>query len=97
MRGLKVGLSKISWGNSPRELKWSTLRKKSPYSELLWSVFLPDFPRSISPYLVRKRENPRKMRTRITPNTDSFYAVSLLIKNIAAAENEKPRNLKITV
>ena len=29
----------------------------------------------ISPYSVRMRENPGKMRTRITPNTDSFYAV----------------------
>ena len=31
--------------------------------------------RSISPYPVRMRENAGKMRTRITPNTDSFYAV----------------------
>ena len=30
----------------------------------------------ISPYLVRMRENAGKMRTRITPNTDSFYGVS---------------------
>ena len=29
----------------------------------------------ISLYSVRMRENPGKMRTRITPNTDSFYAV----------------------
>ena len=28
-----------------------------------------------SPYSVRVRENAGKMRTRITPNTDSFYAV----------------------
>ena len=32
---------------------------------------------SISPYSVRMRENARKMRTRITPNTDTFYAVSV--------------------
>ena len=28
----------------------------------------------ISPYSVRMRENPGKIRTRITPNTDIFYA-----------------------
>ena len=28
----------------------------------------------ISPYPVRMRENAGKMRTRITPNTDTFYA-----------------------
>ena len=31
----------------------------------------------ISPYSVRMRENAGKMRTRITPNTDTFYAVKL--------------------
>ena len=30
---------------------------------------------SISPYSVLMRKNPGKTRTRITPNTDSFYAV----------------------
>ena len=29
----------------------------------------------ISPYSVRMRENAGKMGTRITPNTDTFYAV----------------------
>ena len=29
----------------------------------------------IFPYPVQMRENAGKMRTRITPNTDSFYAV----------------------
>ena len=64
-----------------------TLRKKCPYSELFWSAFFPHFPAfglnterygvigSISPYSVRTRENAGKMRTRITPNTDSLYAV----------------------
>ena len=33
--------------------------------------------RSISPYSVRMRENVGKMQTRITPNTDSFYAVTV--------------------
>ena len=32
----------------------------------------------ISPYSVRMRENAGKMRTRITPNTDTFYAVTRL-------------------
>ena len=36
---------------------------------------------NISPYSVRIRENAGKIRTRITPNTDSFYAV--LISSIA--------------
>ena len=34
---------------------------------------------SISPYSVQMRENAGKMRTRITPNTGSFYAVWLLL------------------
>ena len=32
--------------------------------------------RSISPHLARMRENAGKIRTRITPNKDTFYAVS---------------------
>ena len=52
-----------------------TLREKCPYSELFWSVFSRirteyGEMRSISPYSVRMR-----MQTRITPNTDTFYAV----------------------
>ena len=49
--------------------------------ELFWSAFFPDFPAfslSISPYSVRMRENPGKMRTRTTPNTSSFYAVGII-------------------
>ena len=34
---------------------------------------------SISPYSVRMRDNTGKMRTRITPSTDSFYAVKILL------------------
>ena len=41
------------------------LRKKCPYSELFWSAFFPHFP------TVRMRENAGKMRSRITPNTDT--------------------------
>ena len=32
----------------------------------------------ISPYSVQMRENAGKMRTRITPNTDTFYAVGVI-------------------
>ena len=38
------------------------------------SCYGQHFPR-IFPYLVRMRENVGKMRTRITPNTDTYYAV----------------------
>ena len=61
-----------------------TLRKKCPYSELFWSTRIPKFSRirteygeilHTSPYSVIMRENAGKMRTRITLNTDTFYAV----------------------
>ena len=32
----------------------------------------------ISPYSFRMRENAGKVQTRITPNTDSFYAVMFI-------------------
>ena len=57
-----------------------SLRKKCSYSELFWSAFsrirteYGEILR-ISPYLVRMQENAGKMRIRITPNTDTFYAV----------------------
>ena len=35
----------------------------------------------ISPYSVRMWENAGKMRTRITPNTDTFYAVEVSFNN----------------
>ena len=44
----------------------STLRKKCPYSEFFWSVFS------------RIRTECRKIRTRKTPNTDSFYAEQVI-------------------
>ena len=57
-----------------------SLRKKCPYSELFWLVFFPHFPvfpafTTYLPYSVQLGENAGKMRTRITPNTDTFYAV----------------------
>ena len=39
--------------------------------------------RSITPYSVQMRENTGKMRSRITPNMDTFYAVSLAIPSPA--------------
>ena len=58
------------------EFKLTTLRKKCPYSEFFWHLFSrirTEYGeiRSISPRSVRMG----KMRTRITPNTDTFYAV----------------------
>ena len=53
-----------------------TLCKMRPYLELFWSVFPRIWTehgeiRTTSPYSVRMR----KMRTKITPNTDTFHAV----------------------
>ena len=45
---------------------------------------------SISPYSVRMRENPGKMRTRITPNTDSFYALFFIVINKRKLSNQPP-------
>ena len=56
--------------------KWKlVLRKKNPYSVLFWSAFFPHSD-GIRRDSVRMWENAGKMRTRITPNTDSFYGVS---------------------
>ena len=58
----------------------TSLRKKCPYSELFWSAFSPhsDWMLCISQYSVRMRENAGKMRTGITTNTDTFYAVHIM-------------------
>ena len=56
------------WANLEGNLWRLTLRKKCPYSELFCSAFFPHF----SAFGL----NTGKMRTRITPNTDTFYAVS---------------------
>ena len=44
-----------------------TLREKCPYSELFWSAFS------------RIRTEFGKIRTRITPNTDTFYSVIMAV------------------
>ena len=49
------------------------LRKKSSCSDLFWSAFFPDF---LAFKLNKERYWTQKIRTRIIPNTDSFYAVS---------------------
>ena len=65
-----------------------TLLKKCLCLELFWSTFFPHFPAfglnteiysvlRISPHSARMRENAGKIRIRITPNTDTFYAVIL--------------------
>ena len=56
------------------------LREKCPNTEFCWSVFSrirTEYGeiQSISLYLVRMQENAGKIRTRIIPNTDTFYAV----------------------
>ena len=53
-----------------------SLRKKCPYSELFWSYF-PAFGLNTERYRVSLRIQSEcgKIRTRITPNTDTFHAV----------------------
>ena len=57
------------------------LRKMYPYSELFWSAFFSYFPAfglNTKRYGVslRIQSKCKKMRTRIIPNTDTFYAVA---------------------
>ena len=49
-----------------QKLNW-TLHEKFPYSELFWSVFS------------RIQSDCGKMRTRITPNMDTFYAMEVTL------------------
>ena len=68
-----------------RDCNWLSLRKKSPYSGLLWSAFFRHFPvfglntKRYSVFLhsvcLRIQSECGEMRTRITPNTETFYAV----------------------
>ena len=86
---------------SPQEY---SMRKKCLYPELFWSAFFSHFPTfvlSTERYRVRisvrMRENARKMRTKITPNTDTFYAVTYKEKNFkwnsSAYEKHECRHL----
>ena len=77
----------------------NALRKKSPYSELFWSAFFPHFcafglNTERSPYSVRMRENAGKMRTRITPNTETFYAgiaFKKMVVSICSFKKQSPK------
>ena len=55
------------------------LREKCPYSELFWSVF-PRIWNNIERYGISLRIQSEcgKIRTRITRNTNTFYAVLFL-------------------
>ena len=50
-------------------LFFNSLREKCPYSELFWSAFS----RILTEYLIESECG--KIRTRITPNMDTFHAV----------------------
>ena len=72
---LKIGFSdflKLCW--KAINLRWflenSILRKKCPYSELFWPVFS----RIWTEYHIQSECG--KIRTRITPNTDTFHTVA---------------------
>ena len=60
--------------------------KKALIRSFFWSVFsririeYGEILR-VSPHSVRMRENEGRMRTRITPNTVTFYAVLLIFRN----------------
>ena len=54
----------IHWIRISTNSDWYSLRKKCPYSEFFWSVFS------------RIQSECGKVRTRITPNTDTFHAVT---------------------
>ena len=61
------------------------MRKKSPYLELFWSTFFLHFPAfglNTERYSgsLRIQSECRKMRTKITPNTDNFCAVHHIFK-----------------
>ena len=49
----------------------NTLREKCPYSELFWSVFT----RIRTEYVFSPNAGKCGPESRITPNTDTFYAV----------------------
>ena len=73
---LKLGFFYSS--NLDSSLVFSIVYKVSVFGVILVRNFFPAFSRIISPYSVRMRENAGKMRTRITPNTDTFYAVQIV-------------------
>ena len=57
---------------------WNPLRKKCPYLELFWSVFSRIRTEYGEIRTLRIQSEWGKIWTRITPNTDTFYAVAIL-------------------
>ena len=57
--------------------RWNALRKLCPYLESFWSLFSHIWTECVERYGVSPRIHSecRKMRTRISPGTDTFYAV----------------------
>ena len=60
------------------------LRKKCPYSDLFWSTFS---------HIRSEQSECGKMRSRITPNTNTFYAVWMFRRSISSAESNEEENL----
>ena len=57
----------------------NTLREKCPYSEFFWSVFSRIFELAMERYSVsfRIKSECGKIWTKKTPNTNTFYAVTV--------------------
>ena len=68
------------WRDTPESVFRAILVRIFPRFFCIWTEYgeILSIRRSISPYSVRMWENPGKILTRITPNTDSFYAVIVL-------------------
>ena len=62
----------------------ASLRKKCRYSELFWSAFSQIWTECGEIFRIQSKCG--KMRTRITPNTDTFYA--MLVKGIVQHYSE---------
>ena len=76
------------------------MRQKCPYSELFWSLFFPHFAAfglNTERYSVclRIQSEFGKIRTRITPNTDTFYAAMVRgVKWSSSSEGKISLNIK---
>ena len=70
----KATRSIAQWIN---DFHFFALRKKCPYSELFWSAFSRI--RTEHGVSLRIQSECGKIRTRITPNTETFHAVLIII------------------